>query len=187
MAMKLTIFRSLVAVFALAAMFIIAGCSGDLPYTPEEYQQAGMGKIADDVFENRDTQLNEIAEKVSAIEKVTTSTGGIVSVQHNQYKHNLVVLPKAVDEDVDINIHYGKESIDDQTVAVFEFGPDGLVFHTPAVLHYEVADLDSSIKLAKLYYYDPEVGDWVLQGYSRIVNGKAKFKIRHFSKYAIAD
>jgi hypothetical protein len=47
--------------------------------------------------------------------------------------------------------------------------------------------LNALARSAKLYYFDPKIGDWVLQAELAVKDGVVIFEIYHFSKYAISD
>jgi len=99
-----------------------------------------------------------------------------------------VVKPLGLDDNELITIKSDNDNIKGRKAIIFEFGPEGLVFNNASKLKVDISELNPSATNAKLYYFDPRVGDWVLQGEKRIEKGGiVSFDIYHFSKYAISD
>jgi hypothetical protein len=87
-----------------------------------------------------------------------------------------------IDEDTDGNIE----------LIEFEFLPDGLRFSRAAQLVLD-AGLIGQLKrhfgesnLVKLYWLNPETGEWELYQEARIIGRRVVFKISHFSKFGIS-
>jgi hypothetical protein len=67
----------------------------------------------------------------------------------------------------------------------FDFSPDGLVFLRPAILTLD-ADFVSG-RPVKLYWFNERTGVWQVENIGiPDRDGKVKFQIFHFSKYAIS-
>ncbi len=187
MGRKLTSLRSMWIVVSLAAVLAIAGCSSETPFGPDTQETPDLAKQPVGVLDTRTAVLSDLNVAVDVANIVSASSGGVVAIQTSSIRHEFKVPALGIKDDVNITICYKKEILDRKVTGVFEFGPSGLVFDSPATLEFDVADINPSAKLVKLHYYDPEVEDWVLQGYSRVIDGKASFLINHFSKYAISD
>jgi len=182
---KLKGFKSLWMVAAIAVVLTIAGCSVNSPLTPDNDQNdLNRSMRVLDTGTSGDQEISVIVEKS---ETIAAETGGTIDINNQFYVHKFEVKPEALDENTEITVKYSKDTIDGNEVAVFEFGPSGLVFKESSEIQYKIADLDPKARLGKLYYFDPSVNDWVYQGYSRPESGVVKFDIDHFSKYAISD
>ena len=68
----------------------------------------------------------------------------------------------------------------------FDFGPDGLLFRSPAILRVDGKHFKGSDSVW-LFWLNPCTGAWQLRARAPIKNGVASFEINHFSKYAITD
>jgi hypothetical protein len=173
--------RYLWLVAAVAAVMTIAGCSGDTPLAPTSDQGQELARtmpvlpaVASDVA-------------VAAVTYIPAAVGGTIAVDKSGYTHEFDIPARAVSSDQVISVSVKEDKIGDRNAIVFEFGPDGLVFNTPSQLKCAISEINARATSGKLYYYDPKVGDWILQGDAPVVDGVVDFNIYHFSKYAISD
>ncbi len=176
---------SIVSSFAvLAAILIIAGCSQNLSLEPNSPQTLSLNKD----LALSGSSSDPLSSTVSAEKDISADLGGTIVIDRDGYRHEFTVQALSISGDTHFTVVSSKDRIGLKEAVVFEFGPDGLVFSTPADLIFEIAELNAKASSAKLYYYDPGTGKWVYQGSSLIDgSGKAVFPISHFSKYAISD
>lgn len=179
MTKKLRILSISTGIALLAAVFIFAGCSHQSPLEPNVPQSLELAKSASG------SGAGNLV--VSTSELITADAGGVIEIDRENYQHLFKVDPYAVSSDLTISVKTSKEQIGRLTCIVFEFGPDGLVFKSPAELDFQIAELNSSALSGKLYYFDPKLGQWVYQGSADVKDGIVAFPISHFSKYAISD
>jgi len=159
----------------LAAAMAFTGCSNNSPLAPDpEFLTKPI--------------VNGVLSTVAVVEKVISAEdGGLILISRDAYQHSFAVQPNAILADARISVKSTKEKVNGVTAIVFEFGPDGLVFSQAANLNFQMSELNSRAVSAKLYYYDPSAGGWVLQANRSVVSGHVNFDIYHFSKYAISD
>ena len=160
--------------------------------------------LSTNVVENSGLSILKIGSRANGLKKITSvsklvspSNGGMLMLEHSgttadgtliEVTVKLDVLPGAVNEDIQISM-----SLDDQALDL-EFGPEGTVFNTPALLTVEAHNLDLSVNSGKIgtYYFNPETVSWELvssedvvvmldDGYLKVVNAH----LPHFSRYAV--
>jgi hypothetical protein len=84
-----------------------------------------------------------------------------------------------------IYIRAEKWSTPNGNVFYYDCTPSGVVFNSPLKLNQPYQNKVSGKQ--SLYFYDPKLNQWVTADAESLINGKAKFEIGHFSKYAISD
>jgi len=164
----------------VAAVFILSGCSNNSPLEPVVPQTTDMGLLG--ILSGSPTLVETFDVKL-----ISKDLGGTIEIQRNAFVHLFEVPSDAIDDNTVISVKSSAEVILGKNMIVFEFGPDGLVFSKPAVLSFQMAELNARASNGKLYYLDPSSGRWVFLGSSAVAGGIAKFNINHFSKYAIGD
>ena len=177
----------------LSVLSVLAGCSSNTPLGPDTDDSASLGRcIQGDTYRYWaapccDVILPAAADAVEVTLPITAAAGGVIAIQSEGYNHAFVVEPGGLNEDKVISVKADRTFIWGRRAVEFEFGPDGLVFNVPSKLEFDMAEINPRVWTAKLYYFDPRVGRWVLQGETRVVRGMAVFEIYHFSRYAISD
>jgi len=93
----------------------------------------------------------------------------------------------AIDDDDDSEIEIIAEKWNTVNGPVFYYIclPSGLVFEEPITLKQPLRNYDNGVK--NLYWKDPVTNKWIVEDFESVVSGVVKFKISHFSKYAISD
>ena len=177
----LSLFGGLAVVLTL--LFVI-GCSNNSPVRPDVPDPTELG-LSSSLSSGGELTLYKIEEYDSAL--VSKTTGGTVDIDRDIYHHEFFVDSNAIDETTLITVRSVNEMILGKEMIVFEFGPDGLEFKTPATLGFEMSELSEEAAVAKLYYYDSLKKKWAYQTSVNVVNDIANFNIDHFSKYAISD
>lgn len=172
-----------------------SSCTDDSsPLSPHSMGIAETGGLNILKIGSGENRLNKIT---SVAQYVTPSEGGVLTLNHHGETADgeaidatitLTVAPGAVNEDVQLSM-----SLDDQALDM-QFGPEGTVFSTPALLTVEAYNLDLSVGADQIsaYYFNPETNGWesissenvvVMAdiGYVKVVNAQ----LPHFSRYAI--
>ncbi len=118
---------------------------------------------------------------------VTAKFGGVVKLGIAGKIHVLAVAPNSVAKDVIIKVKTSTFRKDDKNIVTFDFGPDGQKFLPSAKMTIDASVLGSSTpEYVRLYWFDPEEKEWVLQQTKRPVGSTVVFDIYHFSKYGIS-
>ncbi|MCP4582924.1 MAG: hypothetical protein GY839_15040 [candidate division Zixibacteria bacterium] len=182
---RLTGFTKLGAVVFLLAALTFAGCSDNSVLGPQENETSHLDRSAAQSG-GGDLTIASIGELETA-KVIYARTGGVVPIHREDYHHAFVVKPLALNKSKLITVKSNKEEVNGKSALTLEFGPAGLVFDEASDLKVDMSEINPNAKNAKLYYYDPAVGDWVLYGESPVRRGVATFDIHHFSKYAISD
>ncbi len=165
--------------FAVLSVVLLAaglfyGCSSNPPTALPEYDNPNLQR----------TILLADGVAVSKLVDVSVLSDSLLINNIAGY-HAFKIPQKALKAATIISIKTSREVILGKNAVVLEFGPDGLVFDRATTIDFDLRDLDPSAKSASLYYFDPNVGDWVYQGTANAKDGKVSFNIYHFSKYAI--
>jgi len=173
----------------LTAALTIAGCSDNSVIGPDQSDSIGLNRVALFGMDYPVSGLPDASAQIVETEMtVDALLGATIPIKRNIYHHAFVVAPGGLEKSEIIEVKSQKESVNGQDVITFEFGPDGLVFAKASKLKFDMAELNPNARTAKLYYFDPRIGDWVLQAQGRVNIGKVViFEIYHFSKYAISD
>lgn len=169
--------KYLLAVAALASIVVITGCSHESILAPDSGQETSL---------NRSLPV-ELYTAVSVSQDISASDGGVIAISKDGYNHAFIVAKDGLDADATISAKVESEYINGKKAVVFEFGPDGLVFNEASKLEFDIGAINVKATSAYLYYFDPKVGEWVLQSAQRVDKGLVTFDINHFSKYAISD
>jgi hypothetical protein len=168
-------------VILLAALLVFGGCSNNSPMQPNLPQSSSLDRLV----VMGESQMSSQTEMDAAY--IEADDGGVIEIARESYVHEFIVDAGAIDGDTEITVKSWQDKIGAKDVIIFEFGPDGLVFSKAAHLRFEMAELNERAASAKLHYYDPVKGKWILQESAQVDNGVAEFPIYHFSKYAISD
>jgi len=177
-------------ILAFAASFIIGaallGCGQtpvgptapeDPPVTPFDIRQ---GYVASDL-------VSVDSSVVWTQGWVTVARGGVVPLGMPGKYHDLIVAPGSVTQDVLIQVKTTTYYYPGQKVVTFDFGPDGLVFSSPAKMKVDASIFGpGKVSSVTLFYFDPLRSEWVIQQVAKVVKSSVTFDIRHFSKYAIS-
>ncbi len=185
---------SMPALVLLIGLMMLGGC-GQNPAQPEPTVRA-------------EPQLDPVAAEFAALRFfghdncsessgwVTPLRGGRIPLQWGHPLNRLVVYPGAVDEKVLVRIStcvVAGKTPDDIRLIEFDFQPDGLVFNKPALLILHEKSLerlqlrDTNSDTIKLYWLNPETGQWEIYQEVPVVHGRVVFEIEHFSKFGISN
>jgi hypothetical protein len=124
---------------------------------------------------------------------VVDEGGGAMGFGGFDYYAEFQVPADAVDDWTMIYCQASSYSTQSGLVYVFNFGPDGTVFETPATLRIEMAAIDyfspDGVKYngAELNFWNPRTQQWELKGIDKDNDGDGiiEFEVNHFSRYAI--
>ncbi len=175
-------------VLLILALFAITGCDKN-PIQPE--LQADVTNLSEaNKVAGHDNNFN--CYESSGL--ITVSDGGIIHLGWGGPKNSLRFDPGSVAEDVVIDITtciIKGNPHNNFSVIELEFGPDDLFFSPPAQIVINAGSLNALRApkydgTVKLYYYNPETDEWLLQQESKINKGKVTFEIDHFSKFGIS-
>lgn len=172
------------------AVGFVAGC-GEQPLAPITHDGGG-GSVVDPKHGGGDANsaglLRDVVGVVNVVVKNTVEVIGVLGGQvctslGDGRKCGLDVPSGALDERTAISMRVedlgGRKS-----AALFDFGPDGLVFEKPSTLFFDVRDPNGTVKT--LTWWDPVAEKWVVQGTARVRDGRVTFSLNHFSKYGIS-
>jgi hypothetical protein len=165
----------------LAVVLTIAGCSDNSILGPQPTETVQLDRAILGVVPLTAVTSVEDEKLVSPV------TGDVIAIDRDVYHHEFKVEPAGVDKPELITVKSDREVVKSKQAITFEFGPDGLVFNKASKLEFQMAELNALARSAKLYYFDPKIGDWVLQAELAVKDGVVIFEIYHFSKYAISD
>jgi len=181
MSKRLKSFSLVGGLIVLAVLLAFNGCSNNAPMEPNLPQSADLSRLVPlgEPLESHQSVFDEAVVKAD--------DGGVIDIEREDHLHQFVVGAGAIDEDTQITVESYRDKIGSKEVVVFDFGPDGLVFKPAANLKFEIAELNARALSAKLFYFDPDLKEWVCQGSSAVKDGVAEFPIYHFCKYAISD
>ncbi len=175
-------------ILIILALIGIIGCSQN-PLQPDLLADGPVLSQASKFVEQDKTQK---CYESSGL--ITVADGGEIQLGWGGPKNRIQFEPGAINEDVVIDITTctaKSTSHDIVTVFEFDFGPDGLFFSPSAKIIVNAASLNALRApkhkgVVKLYYHDPETGEWLLQQEAKIFKGKVTFEISHFSKFGIS-
>ena len=177
MAKRLRGLTVLIGLLVLGASLILGGCSAKSSTSPQASGLDGLTTLNRAIGE-------PVLEATKVFEPEVTDS---ISIVKNTYCHKFRVPAKALDAATAINMKTFKALANGKNVIVFEFGPEGLVFRAPTNLDIDMNEINPLAKSANLYYFDPLADSWIYQGSVSVANGRASFKVYHFSKYAIDE
>lgn len=175
-------------VLLILALFAITGCDNN-PIQSELQADittlSAAGKVA-----GQDSDFD--CYEASGL--ITVSDGGIIQLGWGSPRNSLRFDPGSVTEDavIDVTTCIVKGNPQNNfSVIELEFSPDGLFFSPPAQIVINAGSLNALRApkydgVVRLYYYDPETDEWLLQQEAIIKKGKVTFEIDHFSKFGIS-
>lgn len=125
---------------------------------------------------------------------ITVAYGGEIQLGWGGPKNALQFAPGSVPNDVviDITTCIVKDNPqNDYSVIELDFEPDGLFFSPPAQIVINAGSLNALRApnhkgVVRLYYFNPDTNEWLLQQEVEIKKGKVTFEIDHFSKFGIS-
>lgn len=178
-----------VAAFA-ASVFLLSGC-GETPMS-QVVPDAGLEALEHvdhtygDVFaEDPGASAKLLSNLLRDVDLLLTGEdGGLLSVDLGSKKATLDIPAGAVNEPVLIVMDAVQVPGLFGETTLFDFGPDGLVFSSPATLTLETNKSNGSA--LRLYWWNPDGLRWELQESATVGDGKVSFTIHHFSKYGIS-
>jgi len=182
-----------VTLLVTAGLFFATGC-GNSPISPIDSGDSNdplvLGSAA-----NLSSSDNGRSNCYEASGLVTPEDGGLIHLGWAGPGNRLEFAPGAVDSDVivDVTTCIVKGNPKNHfSVIELDLSPDDLVFDPPAKIVINAGSLNSlrSPKhgggVVKLFYYDPDTDEWLLQQETKIEKGKVTFSIDHFSKFGIS-
>ena len=193
-------FAALALVFLAA---IVISCSSEAPFAPVVYDQTSfkalnsvLNEFGTDPFSTLTDSDGNLA-KSGRWEIVEDSDyadvgadGGVITLKLRGAVSTFEIPKDAVCAhcDKDCVVRINAKALLFNTpfgpLVLYDFGPDGLVFDKDCKLKIEAGFKD---RVVDLFWFNPDTGVWELEQTVRVdKRGKAEFKIRHFSKYAIS-
>lgn len=183
------------AMFALLAGLYLPGCSDGPTTSPDVTLSQDETSYFDEPFDEVEfARLVDLAavddEYLYGEELLSVVDGGSIVIGTAGNFHEFYVPPGALSQPTLIQMEILKVEKKDNIVAVYDFGPDGLVFLQSAWLIVDPAKLlGKKATCVDFYYLDEGVNPavWVLQGTYCVdpFTQKCAIPVDHFSKYGI--
>lgn len=170
---------------AVSLALFVFGCSSS-PTVPNDPNPPDnkLEYLTDSEFGEDQAKSPGLFEVVEvATSEVVGILGGVVEVEVDGEKAEFKVPSGALKRPVVISLDVTKRETPLGAVYVYDCGPDGTVFSTPAELSQPMPE---GRDFAILYYFNESTRMWELQEVVKVKDGVAKFKIKHFSKYGIS-
>jgi len=167
----------LLGLVALSAFVVISGCSSQKPTGPLSETSPDLTKIIPAIAPS--------LEVLDVSELITPDITDTIQILRDASIDNFIIPAGALDEITNIEVRSYGDYIGTRKVLVYEFGPEGLVFNSATHLNVDITKLKATARTASLYYFDPNINNWVYQGSAAGNAGRVDFNIYHFSKYAI--
>ena len=180
-------YASLVGILLVAcvALLMFAGCSKNTAGPDEQTPPDGKLSYLYDTGRADDVQTGpsplEITE--ATVSEVVGLLGGTIEVVVDGAQTNFTVPAGAVVRPVNISLEVTKYDTPLGALYIYDCGPDGTKFKTPAKLSQP---MPAGQEYAFLYYFNEETGRWELQEFVKVKDGVATFSIKHFSKYGVS-
>ncbi len=193
-------FTALVVVFVVVAI-LFSGCSGDSPLgTDDAKPQQDLLKaaaFADSVLQSyaadglaADVDLDYLRNDpyylcdVEVTQEVNEN-GGVISLELDNEEIYFWVPAGALKKQVEIELWGFKFRTPFGDVWIYDCGPDGLKFNVPMWVNHPI-DRQDGQAAALIYIDESKRGNTLeLEAVSPVQDGHVKFRIYHFSKYAI--
>lgn len=178
-----------------ASILLLSGC-GDSPMSPvggddsvgalQQVEQEHAQLLAQDSNGASPKLLGNLLRNVFyALESLLIGDdGGLLTLVLGDKTATFAVPAGALDENALIVMKAVQAPTPMGQATVFDFGPDGLEFSSPATLSLETARAEGSV--LRLYWWDIRAGRWELQESCVVRNGSVHFSVHHFSKYGIS-
>ncbi len=183
-------------ILLVLALVAVVGCDKN-PLQTEPLAQAQIQPESEDLalsavsrgdLQSYDPRCREASGLITAAE------GGRIRLGWGGRKNSFRVQPGAVEEDVFVEITtcVVKGNKRNRYSAIeFDFGPDGQQFSSPAQIVISGRSLNALRSprhggVVRLYFYDPETDEWLIEQEAKIIKGKVTFEIDHFSKFGIS-
>jgi len=164
----------LLGVVFMSAFIVISGCSKQNPTAPTA-----------ELPQSADRLIPATLDILEVEELISPAISDTIQIIRNTSVDNFIIPAGALNSTTAIEVRSYYDRIGTHQVLVYEFGPEGLVFNSATHLNIDITKLSKTSRAATLYYFDPLVNDWVVQGSALINLGRVDFSIYHFSKYAI--
>jgi hypothetical protein len=184
-----------IAVVALSAILVLAVCSKDKTTEPVE-QTTDNELLYMELFNSSDADTIEVAITDSTEIALEITPGLADSAGFTlEGENNYILIPdSAIVDSTSISIQFDRLRFvrgNDSTLSalVFECAPDGQVFSESLIFDIYVGYFNNNpnSNAVKLYLFDPDSNRWRLESVKQKNNPPLRFKISHFSKYAISD
>lgn len=178
-----------------ASVLLLSGC-GDSPISPvigddsvgalQHVEQNHGALLAQDSNGASPKLLGNLLRNVFyALESLLIGNdGGLLSLELGDKTATFSVPAGALDENALIVMKAVQAPTPMGEATVFDFGPDGLAFSSPATLSLETTRAEGSV--LRLYWWNDSVGRWELQESCVVSHGSVHFSVHHFSKYGIS-
>lgn len=182
-----------VTVLVTAGLFFATGC-GNSPISPIDTNDSTDPLVLSSA-PRLSSSDNGHSNCYEASGLVTPEDGGLIQLGWAGPKNRLEFAPGAVDSDVlvDVTTCIVKGNLKNHfSVIELDLSPDDLAFDPPAKIVINAGSLNSMRSpkhgggIVKLFYYDPDADEWLLQQEAKIEKGKVTFSIDHFSKFGIS-
>ncbi len=169
----------LLSLVTIGGFVFVVGCGNNS--TPVDYLYEGAEGNKLPQFLEKPADATEVSQYLDA------DADGEIEFECDGGEHEFVVAAGSMPASCTIYISAWTKLYQGDKVLRLNFGPAGLEFDPSAQLVVDVVPIWESESELKLYWYDPDDGEWELQEAAAVdVNGKAGFHVEHFSKYAIS-
>ncbi|GEM_PF-2784602 len=183
------------AMIVVLSILALAVCSKDKTTEPVE-QTTDNELLYMELFNSSDADTIDVAVTDSTEIALEITPGLADSAGFTlEGEYNYVLIPdSAIVDSTSISIQFDRLRFvrgNDSTLSalVFECAPDGQVFSESLIFDIYVGYFNNNISsnAVKLYLFDPDSNRWRLESVKQKNNPPLRFKISHFSKYAISD
>lgn len=167
------------------SVFMFTGCSSN-SVTPED--QNPVDEKVNYLYETGEADKNYASPGLFELLEATVSQavgflGGTINVDLGENSSSFVVPVGALLRPVNISLEVTEFSTPHGSIFIYDCGPDGTTFRSPAKLTQQ---MPAGQPYAFLYYFNESKEEWELQQTVKVKNGVATFNIYHFSKYGIS-
>ena len=171
------------SVLLLLGMLVVSGCGGDGDTDPMNSDVGSADTGVSDLDSSFPTVDANDDENVGESYRVamTVAEGGVIGSDSNGA--TLEIPRRALESDVEITLDVLTATAETAS-SIYEFGPDGTFFQTPARLSIEVtAEVPEGMRAVIAYRQGDE--DWTPIASTNTDDGRVEADVRHFTRFAV--
>jgi len=177
-------------VVAILLVFFAVGCSSDSVGTNTE--NTVSGSYFNQPYVDPSELLNSSGDPTDIVVLtgqgwVSRWFGGEVVVDNRRFVFESPSYSVPYSTMIDVKVE--KFTYDDgEIVILFDFGPDGLEFNSPATVRVRKTEFEGSVDYVSFYYLNPDTYTWELQTVALADDDGeyVEMPVYHFSKYGVS-